>query len=224
MRPTLALMNRNHERLCPSPKWAHYMREEILPLAVQGEDLGSEMLEIGPGPGAATDWLRLRVKRLTAVEVDPVLAHRLRERMEGTNVSVSLGDGASLDYSDGSFDSVGAFTMLHHVATLREQRAIVAEAYRVLRPGGVLVGSDSLPSSGLHAFHARDTYNPIEPVVLLALLQGIGFESITLAIGEVLTFAAHRPPLRSRRRAPRRVGSRRQTPPRGQEDRDAVPV
>jgi SAM-dependent methyltransferase len=212
-------MNRNHERLCPSPAWAQYMHEVVLPLAVRGEDLGSEMLEIGPGPGAATDWLRLHVNRLTAVEVDPVLARRLADRLEGTNVNVSRGDGASLEYSDRSFDSVGAFTMLHHVATLKEQRAIIAEAHRVLRPGGVLVGSDSLPSSGLHAFHAKDTYNPIEPVVLLALLQGIGFERITLVVDEVLTFAAHKSRQGSRRRDAKRTGSRAHTPPGGLEDR-----
>jgi SAM-dependent methyltransferase len=176
------------------------------------------MLEIGPGPGAATDWLRLHVDRLEAVEVDPVLARRLADRLQGTNVNVSLGDGASLEYSDRSFDSVGAFTMLHHVATLSEQRAILAEAHRVLRPGGVLVGSDSLPSSGLHAFHAKDTYNPIEPVVLLALLQGIGFERITLVIDEVLTFAAHKPPQRPRRSGAKSTGTCSHPPRGGPED------
>src|ERR1017187_2259661 len=60
------------------------------------------------------------------------------------------------------FDSVGSFTMLHHVATLALQNKILAEAFRVLRPGGVLIGSDSLASNDLHHFHAGDTYNPIE--------------------------------------------------------------
>ena len=43
---------------------------EILPAATAGVDLGKDMLEIGPGPGAATAWLRERVARLTVLESD----------------------------------------------------------------------------------------------------------------------------------------------------------
>ena len=42
------------------------------------------MLEIGPGPGAATDWLRHKVGRLTAVEVDETAAALLADRFAGT--------------------------------------------------------------------------------------------------------------------------------------------
>ncbi len=78
-------------------------------------------------------------------------------------MEVRTGSGAELDYADASVDSVGTFTMLHHVPTLVLQNKILAEAFRVLRPGGVLVGSDSLPGNDLHHFHAEDTYNPVDP-------------------------------------------------------------
>ena len=80
-----------------------------------------------------------------------------------------------MSYPDCSFDSVGSFTMLHHVPTTALQNQILAEALRVLRPGGVLVGSDSLPSDGLHAFHEGDTCHPVEPSALLVRLQTLGF-------------------------------------------------
>ena len=64
-------MNENHARVCPSPEWAAHIQQDILPSLLQHADLGDDMLEIGPGPGAATDWLRHHVSRLTAVEVDP---------------------------------------------------------------------------------------------------------------------------------------------------------
>ena len=51
-------------------------------------DLGKEMLEIGPGPGAATEWLRHKVAQLTAVEVDPAAAAALANRYDGTNVQI----------------------------------------------------------------------------------------------------------------------------------------
>jgi 16S rRNA A1518/A1519 N6-dimethyltransferase RsmA/KsgA/DIM1 with predicted DNA glycosylase/AP lyase activity len=63
-------MNSNHERLCPSPEWAEHIQNEILPEVTSGIDLGQDMLEIGPGPGAATEWLRQRVANLTVVELD----------------------------------------------------------------------------------------------------------------------------------------------------------
>jgi SAM-dependent methyltransferase len=151
------------------------------------------MLEFGPGPGAATEWLRHKVARLTAVEVDPDAAELLADRYAGTNVQIATGSAAELAYPDESFDSVGSFTMLHHVPTLALQNAILAEAFRVLRPGGVLIGSDSLPSNELHHFHAEDTYNPVEPASLLGRLQTLGFDKITVSVDYVLKFIARKP-------------------------------
>jgi len=186
-------MNDNHARVCTSPEWAQHLHDDILPAVTRDIDLGQEMLELGPGPGAATEWLRHRVQRLTAVEIDQAAAAVLADRYAGTNVHVVAGSAADLDYPDSSFDSVGTFTMLHHVPTLALQNRILAEAYRVLRPGGVLIGSDSLASNDLHHFHAEDTYNPIEPTSMLCRLQTLGFDDITLVVGGVLKFCARKP-------------------------------
>ncbi len=169
------------------------MQTEVLPVLTRDCDLGKEMLEVGPGPGAATEWLRHKVARLTAVEVDPDAAEVLADRYAGTNVQIATGSAAELAYPDESFDSVGSFTMLHHVPTLALQNAILAEAFRVLRRGGVLIGSDSLPSNELHHFHAEDTYNPVDPASLLGRLQTLGFDTITVSVDYVLKFIARKP-------------------------------
>lgn len=186
-------MNENHAELCPSPEWAAVIQDEVLPSLTQHADLGEDMLEIGPGPGAATEWLRQKVKRLTAVEVDAAAAGKLADRFAGGNVEVVVGSAAELSYPDESFDSVGSFTMLHHVPTLAMQNKILAEAFRVLRPGGVLICSDSLASNDLHHFHEGDTYNPVEPTSVLARLQTLGFENITVVVDGMLKFIAHKP-------------------------------
>jgi SAM-dependent methyltransferase len=186
-------MNSNHAKLCPSPEWAEYLQHDILPALTRDVDLGEAMLEIGPGPGAATGWLAGRVSKLTAVEIDADAARLLADRYAGTNVDVVTGDATDLEYPAESFDSVGCFTMLHHVRTAALQNEILAEAFRLLRPGGVFIGSDSLASDDLHHFHVGDTYNPIEPAALLVRLQTLGYAPITVMVTHSLLFIAHKP-------------------------------
>ena len=77
--------------------------------------------------------------------------------------------------------------------TATQQNQLLAEVLRVLRPGGVLVGSDSLPSDELHHFHQGDTYNPIEPGAFLTRLQTLGFADIAIAVSQEMRFVAHKP-------------------------------
>jgi ubiquinone/menaquinone biosynthesis C-methylase UbiE len=183
-------MNKNHAQLMPSPEWAAHIQDEVLPLATAGVDLGKDLLELGPGPGAATEWLRHRVGRLVAIEYEEDAAALLAERYAGTNVEVVSGSAASVGFPDSSFDTVATFTMLHHVPTRALQDRILAEAFRVLRPGGAFIGSDSLGSDGLHQFHEGDTYNPVEPSSFLVRLQTVGFTAITLHVSYNLVFTA----------------------------------
>ena len=187
-------MNENHAKVCTSPEWAEYIQTTVLPAVTRDIDLGDRMLEIGPGPGAATEWLRSRVTDLTAIEVDEAAAALLADKYAGSNVEIITGSADALIYPGELFDSVGCFTMLHHVPTLALQNRILAEAFRVLRPGGVFIGSDSLPSSDLHHFHAEDTYNPVDPASLLSRLQTVGFGHITVIVDELLKFIAMKPP------------------------------
>ena len=140
-------MNENHAKLMPSPEWAAHIQDEVLPLATQGVELGADLLELGPGPGAATDWLRQRVTRLVAVEHEEEAAALLVKRFAGTKVEALHGDATALGFPDASFDTVATCTMLHHVPTRARQDQVLAEAFRLLRPGGTFLGSDSLPSN-----------------------------------------------------------------------------
>jgi ubiquinone/menaquinone biosynthesis C-methylase UbiE len=187
------VVNENHARVCTSPEWAEHIQSEILPVLTRDVELGADMLEIGPGPGAATDWLRHKVGRLTAVEIDEAAAAVLADRFADTQVEIVTGSGTDLRYPANSFDSVGCFTMLHHVPTVALQNKILSEAFRVLRPGGALIGSDSLPSTDLHEFHAGDTYNPIDPASLLSRLQTLGFAEITVMVDWSVKFIARKP-------------------------------
>jgi ubiquinone/menaquinone biosynthesis C-methylase UbiE len=183
-------MNENHAKLMPSPEWAAHIQDEVLPLATDGVSLGTDVLELGPGPGAVTAWLTERVPRLTAVEAEDEAAAKLAARFP--QVTVLCGDASALPYPDASFDTVVTCTMLHHIPTRAQQDRVLAEAFRVLRPGGAFLGSDSLPSDGLHAFHEGDVYNPVEPAAFLTRLQTTGFGAITLRVSHNLIFTARK--------------------------------
>lgn len=187
------VMNENHTRLCPSPEWAEHLHSDVLPAVTAGVALGEELLELGPGPGAATDWLRTRVRRVVAVEHDKPAADALARRLADTNVEVLHGDATALVFADASFDSAAAFTMLHHVPTRVLQTRLLAEALRVLRPGGALIGYDSMHSDELHHFHEGDTYNPIDPPALLTILLALGYCDVTVTVDWGLKFVAHAP-------------------------------
>jgi SAM-dependent methyltransferase len=168
-------MNENHQQLCPSPEWAEFLHTEVLPWLTERAEIGPELLEVGPGPGASTEWLRHRVSRLVAVEIDPAAADRLRARFAGTNVEVITADATDLPLEAASIDSAASFTMLHHVPTVALQDGLLAEVARVLRPGGTFIGNDSIPSDDLAAFHEGDTYNPIDPASFADRLLAAGF-------------------------------------------------
>jgi SAM-dependent methyltransferase len=157
------------------------IEEQILPPVLRDHDLGDDVIEIGPGPGFTTDVLRQRAARMTAVEIDEVLAERLASRLAGTNVEVVCRDATDTGLEAGRFTGAGSFNMLHHVPAAAAQDAIFAELRRVLRPGGVLVAADAVYSVDLLAFHEGDTYNPIDPDALPERLRTAGFERIDVS-------------------------------------------
>ena len=75
----------------------------------------------------------------------PAMAERLRERY-GDRARIVTGDGTDTGMPADEFSSVVSFTMLHHVPTAALQDRLFAEAFRVLRPGGVFAGSDGVTS------------------------------------------------------------------------------
>jgi 16S rRNA A1518/A1519 N6-dimethyltransferase RsmA/KsgA/DIM1 with predicted DNA glycosylase/AP lyase activity len=84
-------------------------------LALKDVELEDDVLEIGPGPGLTTDWLRDRCSRLSCLEVDQDLASSLKERTAGSNIHVECGDATEMPHADGLFSTVVLFTVLHHV-------------------------------------------------------------------------------------------------------------
>lgn len=96
-----------------------------------------ETLEVGVGTGRNLPHYPEDV-RLTGVELSPRMLEiaRRRARRVGRLVDLRLGDAQALDFPADRFDTV-VFTLA--LCSIPDDRRAVAEARRVLRPGGRLV-------------------------------------------------------------------------------------
>jgi SAM-dependent methyltransferase len=98
--------------------------------------------------------------------------------------NVVQGSGDDLLFDDGRFSAVVCFTMLHHVLTPEMQDGLFAEARRVLRPGGVFAGSDSIDNEDWREFHGGDTCVPVVPDDLPRRLTTPGFVDVDVRVVE----------------------------------------
>ncbi|WP_221176345.1 class I SAM-dependent methyltransferase [Nocardioides marmorisolisilvae] len=153
------------------------------------QDLGDHVLELGPGRGASTAWLKDRFPTLTSLELDPDLAADLAERFD--DVAVIHGSATSIPFEPAAFSAVVCTTMLHHVPTADLQDRLFAEARRVLTPGGVFAGSDSLSTPVFRLAHHGDVMNVVDPEALPERLAAAGFTDIEVRRGsDFFTFRA----------------------------------
>jgi ubiquinone/menaquinone biosynthesis C-methylase UbiE len=93
---------------------------------------GERLLEIGCGEGANLHHLRGAGARFFGVDFSRERAAFARR---ATDAHTATADATRLPFGDGSFDAVLIRDVLHHVG---EIDAVLAEARRVLRPGGRL--------------------------------------------------------------------------------------
>ena len=108
---------------------------------------------------------------------------------------MTQGDATAMPFEDGSFSGVLCFTMLHHLPSDELQDRAFAEAHRVLRPGGVFAGTDSIGTGALFKLiHVGDTLNPIDPDSLPGRLERAGFDDVRVSTSESsFRFRANRP-------------------------------
>ncbi|MET7984441.1 MULTISPECIES: class I SAM-dependent methyltransferase [unclassified Streptomyces] len=98
-------------------------------------DDARRLLDLACGTGIVTSRLAAGRPGLSVTGADPAhgMTRRAVERLPG---AVVRADGRRLPFPGGSFDAVCAVWLLH---LLDDARPVVAEAARVLRPGGVFV-------------------------------------------------------------------------------------
>jgi SAM-dependent methyltransferase len=165
---------------CSTRFWRQATQKHLLPWIVSGASLGDHTLEIGAGPGAATEELRRRVPRVTSLEWSHAFAANLAARGNSGSGGVLQGDAAALPFAAKVFSSAIAVLVLHHLRSGELQERAFREIFRVLRPGGVFFAFE-IPDGWLQrVIHSNSTFVPMEAAEVPARLAAAGFSEIAV--------------------------------------------
>ena len=187
-------VNRFENWFCGSCLWRSVTRKQLLPWLLSGTELGEHVLEIGAGPGAATEELRKRARRVTSLEYSHAFAVGIARQNQSSNGAVLQGDASALPFPEQIFSAAIAVLVLHHLKTMEAQQFAFAEIFRVLRPGGVFLAIEIQDGWLNRVAHIRSTFVPVAPASLAERLAPDGFSNLSIAYkGSVYCLRAERP-------------------------------
>jgi ubiquinone/menaquinone biosynthesis C-methylase UbiE len=120
--------------------------------------LGKHVLDVACGTGVGTSYLRRAgARRVCGIDIDPGAVSFAKTKYKDCEFAQS--DATSICLADSSIDVVVSFETLEH---LQDQGKFLAECWRVLRPGGLLICSTPNTTvyrwqgSGINPYHVHE--------------------------------------------------------------------
>lgn len=102
-----------------------------------GHDLGQvRLLDIGCGGGVLAEEFALLGCQVTGIDISPrsIMVAQAHAARSGLSIDYRVGAATDLPFGNHSFDVVSCCDVLEHI---REWKRVIAEAARVLKPGGL---------------------------------------------------------------------------------------
>ncbi|MFI1098460.1 class I SAM-dependent methyltransferase [Streptomyces sp. NPDC020917] len=151
----------------------------------------ARILDVGGGSGVHAQWL---AQAGHAVElVDPVPLH-VEQAGRLSGVTARLGDARALDAPDASADAVLLLGPLYHLIERADRVRALAEARRVVRPGGPVIAATINRFAGMNDTLRRALYfDPERQQAADAILRD-GLQHIHHPKREFTTAYFHQPP------------------------------
>lgn len=147
-------------------------------------------LEIGCGHGHGIPIVFdvFGATHVDGFDLDPALVAAAQQRIAryGERARVWVGDAERLEAADGTYDSVFAFGVLHH---LPDWRRGLAEVARVVKPGGIFFAEESYAGFITHPFWRRLMDHPqtdrFDHASFRIAMEAAGFSELgeSLALG-----------------------------------------
>ena len=131
------------------------LRERVLTRALRESAVdprGREVLDVGCGTGFFTAYYLAREARVTGLDIAPTSVERLRVRHPEARFLLA---DVSEAVPDGTFEIVNAFDVLYHITDDARWERAVRNLARAVRPGGMLLATDTFRDSGALAAHNR---------------------------------------------------------------------
>ncbi len=113
---------------------------ELRRLGRPADHLAMRALDIGCGPGRVMLPMSRRFREIHGVDVSDEMIRQARQRLsQSPNAHVHVNNGLDLDgFATGSFDFVYSFAVFQHIPSREVVLNYLREAWRVLRPGGLV--------------------------------------------------------------------------------------
>jgi SAM-dependent methyltransferase len=134
------------------------------------------VLDFGCGTGSLTEAVVTTGRLVLGVDISPGLIRRSRERSLGKRAICLLYDGHHVPVVDRAFSAVTTYVVLTHIVRNADLSRSLAECFRSLQPGGLLIAAEQVRSDSREDQASWKRQRSVEEY--LSMIREAGFEPI----------------------------------------------